>query len=161
MAALSPTEDPRNAVARITTPGGGEELVSRAEFEQARDKLFQGPAPEEVVLEFVTSRHLMLQEARAQDISADPAEVDEFVEQIRTQTCTQVPIPEAQGETDQTKLWEACSAFFGFENGAAFRRFLQEEVILTEVGERRVADSEEIHAAHILVETEEEARQAR
>ena len=161
MAALNPTEDPRNAVARITLPGGGEELVSRAEFEQVRDKLFQGQAPEEQVLEFVTSRHLMLQEARAQDITADPTEVDEFVEQIRTQTCTQIPIPEAQSETDQTKLWEACSAFFGFENGAAFRRFLQEEVILTEIGERRVADSEEIHAAHILLETEEEARTAR
>lgn len=161
MPALNPTADPGNAVARITTAGGDEELVSRAEFEQARDKLFQGRAPEEVVLEYVTSRHLMLQEARTQDITADPKDVDEFVSQIQTQTCPQLPIPEAQGETDQTKLWDACAGFFGFENGAAFRRYLQEEVILTQMGERRLADSEEIHASHILVNTEEEARNAR
>jgi parvulin-like peptidyl-prolyl isomerase len=102
----------------------------------------------------------MLHEARTQDISADPKEVDDFVNQIQTQTCPQLPIPEAQ-ETDQTKLWDACAGFFGFENGAAFRRYLQEEVVLSEIGKRRLANSEEIHAAHILVQTEEEARAAR
>ena len=155
--ALQPTEDPSTAVAKITYPGDDVEYVSRKEFEQTRDTIFQGQAPEEFILDYVTSRHLMLREARTKDVTADPQEVDQFVESIRTQSCTQLPIPEAQQTNDPATLWEACARFFGFDGGAAFRRYLQEEITLTKL----VPSGEELHTAHILLQTEEEAKQAR
>ncbi|MDQ5852750.1 MAG: peptidylprolyl isomerase [Chloroflexota bacterium] len=156
MPALKPTEDPGTAVAKITFPTGSTEYVSRTEFEQARDKILQGQAPEAFVLDYVVSRHLMLQEARAKDVTADPQEVDQFVESIRSQTCPQLPIPEAQGESDPAKLFDACARFFGFDGGAAFRRYLQEEIAIT-----KLVPGEELHTAHILLKTEEEAQKAR
>ena len=160
MAALAPTADASTAVAKITYAPGDEELISRAEFEQTRDKLLQG-ASEEQVLDFLASRHLLLNQARTSNVSATPAEVDEFVERLRTQTCTQVPIPEAQNTTDPAALLDACARFFGFEGASAMRRYLQEEITVNKVIEQNATASEEVHAAHILVETEEEARAVR
>ncbi len=157
--ALRPTEDTSTAVAKITYPTGAVDYVARAEFEQARDRLLEG-APEEYVLNYVTSRRLLLREARAKDVAAEPAEVDEFVERIRTQTCTAAPIPEAQEQTDQTALLEACANFFGFDGAAGMRRYLQEEIVINQLIEQEAVGGEEIHAAHILVNTEEEAQAA-
>jgi parvulin-like peptidyl-prolyl isomerase len=165
MAALKPTEDTSTAVIKITHPTGGEEYVSRKEFEQARDKLFQG-APEQFVLDYLATRRLLLREARGKEVSADPQEVDEFVERIKTQTCSQAPLPEAQSETDPAKLLDTCAQFFGFDDAAAMRRYLQQEITITNLVEQEVQPAEsdvaeEIHAAHILVETEEEAQEVR
>ncbi|CAA9236087.1 MAG: Periplasmic chaperone and peptidyl-prolyl cis-trans isomerase of outer membrane proteins SurA [uncultured Chloroflexia bacterium] len=157
--ALQPTADTSDAVARITYPTGTTELVTRAEFEQARDKLLQG-APEEFVLDYVTSRHLILQEGRAQNVVADPKEVDDFVENIRSQTCAQIPVETPVAGDDPAALLESCANFFGFQGAAGMRRYLQEEIIINQVIEA-AAKSEEVHAAHILVNTEDEAKAAR
>lgn len=156
MAALAPTPDASDAVAKITHAPGDEEFISRAEFEQARDKLLQG-ASEQQVLDYLASRHLLLRDARTGNITVPATEVDEFVERLRTQTCTQIPIPEAQSETDPAALLDACATFFGFSNGSAMRRYLQEEITINKVIEQNATASEEVHAAHILVESEEEA----
>ena len=160
MPALKPTEDTSTAVAKITYPTGAAEYVGRAEFEQARDKLLQG-APEQNVLDYVTSRHLILREARGKNVSADPKEVDQFVDRLRTQTCAQIPVPEAQGQTDPAKLLDACARFFGFDGTPGLRRYLQEEIIVNKQIEQQATSSEELHAAHILVKTEAEAKKAR
>lgn len=165
MAALRPTEDTSTAVVKITYPTGGDDFVSRQEFEQARDKLLNG-APEQIVLDYLATRHLLLREAQSKGVTADPAEVDQFVEQIRSQTCAQAPIPEAQTETDPARLLDACAQFFGFESGAAMRRYLQEEILVNQLVEQEAepAPAEpgtEVHVAHILTETEEEAQAAR
>lgn len=157
--ALAPTADTSDAVARITYPSGTVEMVTRAEFEQARDKLLQG-APEEYVLDYVTSRHLILQEGRTQNIAADPKEVDEFVESIRTQTCTQLPMATPEAANDPDATLEACANFFGFQGASGMRRYLQEEIVLNKVIET-AAKSEEIRAQHVLVKTEEEAKAVR
>jgi parvulin-like peptidyl-prolyl isomerase len=160
MAALAPTADTSTAVVKITYAPGDEEFISRTEFEQARDKLLQG-ASEQQVLEYITSRHLLLHEARTANISATPTEVDEFVERLRTETCTQVPIPEAQSTTDPAALLDACAKFFGSENASGLRRYLQEEITVNKHIEKNATAGEELHAAHILVETEDEARKVR
>jgi parvulin-like peptidyl-prolyl isomerase len=157
--ALQPTPDTSDAVARISYPSGAVELVTRAEFEQARDKLLQG-APEEYVLDYVTSRHLLLEQGRTQNIVADPKEVDDFVENIRSQTCTQIPLQDPAAQNDPAQLLEACANFFGFQGAAGMRRYLQEEIIVNQVIEA-AAKGEDVHAAHILVNTEEEAKQVR
>ena len=160
MAALAPTADAGTAVAKITYAPGNEEFISRAEFEQTRDKLLQG-ASEEQVLDFLASRLLLLNQARTSELSATRAEVDEVVEGLRTQRCTQLPIPEAQDTTNPAALLDACARFFGFEGASAMRRYLQEEITVNKVIEQNATASEEVHAAHILVETEEEARAVR
>lgn len=160
MAALAPTADVSDAVAKITYAPNDEEFVTRVEFEQARDKLLQG-ATEEQVLDYLASRHLLLHDARTGNISVEPTEVDDFVERLRTQTCTQIPIPEAQSATDPAALLDACAKFFGFDNGAAMRRYLQEEITVNKVIEKNATAGEEIHAAHILVATEAEAIKVR
>ncbi len=157
--ALQPTADTSDAVARITYPTGVTELVPRTEFEQARDKLLQG-APEAFVLDYITSRHLILQDARTQNITADPAAVDEFVESIRTQTCTQLPMATPEAANDPEQVLESCANFFGFQGAAGMRRYLQEEIVINKVIEN-VAKGEEVHAAHVLVNTEEEAKAVR
>lgn len=160
MAALAPTADVSDAVAKITYAANDEEFVTRVEFEQARDKLLQG-ATEEQVLDYLASRHLLLRDARTDNITIEPAEVDEFVEQLRSQTCTAIPIPEAQSTTDPVALLDACAKFFGFDNGGALRRYLQEEITVNKVIEQNATAGEEIRAAHILVATEQEAIKAR
>ena len=160
MAALAPTAETSTAVIKITHAPGEEEFVSRAEFEQARDQLLQG-ASEEQVLDYLASRYLLLYAARASDVTVAPEEVDQFVEQLRTQTCTQIPIPEAQSATDPAALLEACATFFGFDGSSGMRRYLQEEITVNKYIEQNATAAEEVHAAHILVETEEEAKEVR
>ncbi len=112
------------------------------------------------MLDYITSRHLIIQEGRTQNITADPAEVDEFVENIRTQTCTQVPMATPEAANDPEQVLESCANFFGFQGASGMRRYLQEEIVINKVIET-VAKGEEVHAAHVLVNTEEEAKAVR
>ena len=159
MSALKPTENPADAVAKITFPTGGEDYVSRKEFEQARDKLYRNP-PEKALLDFLTARHLLIHEARAKNVDADPKQVDQMIEQIRTQTCTQVPPEVVQGKSG-TQAFDACATFLGFDGASGLRRYFQEEGMIENLIEREAKPSEELHAAHILLKTEAEAKQAR
>ena len=159
MQALRPTESAETGVIRITYPQGMTEYVGRAEFEQVRDKLMQPGTPEQDILDFLASRHLLLQEARVKDVTADPNEVEQAVSSIREQTCPTVP--EVQGETDAAKALDVCARAFGFDGASAMRRFLQEEITINNLLRQEAEPGEEVRAAHILVETEEEARQVR
>ncbi len=175
MAALAPSVQSSDVYVRVKFPQGGEDVVTRAEFEQTRDKLGMQQAPEEFILDFLASRRLLLHEARLKDVSADPKEVDQFFERIKTQTCTQAPFPEAQTEKDPNKLIEACAKFFGFENSAGLRRYLQEQIVVenlmkqeaqpastaTAAPTQQSENLEETHSAHILVQTEDEAKKVR
>jgi parvulin-like peptidyl-prolyl isomerase len=159
MSALKPTESAADAVAKITYPTGGTDYVSRKEFEQARDKLYQNP-PEKALLDFLTARHLLIHEARAKNVDADPKQVDQMIEQIRTQTCAQVP-PEVVKDKSGTQAFDACASFLGFDGAAGLRRYLQEEGMIEKLIDQEAKPSEELHAAHILVKTEAEAKKAR
>lgn len=157
MAALKPTENTSTAVVKISYPSGGDDFVSRKEFDQAKTKLDQPGTPEQFILDDLASRHLMIHEARAKDIAADPKAVDQFVDRLRTQTCAKTPFPEAQTEKDPAKLLEACANFYGFEGTAGLRRYLQEQVLINNLIQKEAKPGEEIHAQHILVKTEAEA----
>lgn len=159
MPAAAATPAPSDAVAKLAYPGGTTEYVSRAEFEQARDKLMQNQS-EEMVLDFVTSRHLLLQEARSQEMTADPKDTEQFLDNLRTQVCPTLPIPEAK-ETDPAKLLDGCAKFFGFTDQAAMQRYLRDDVIVNKLVQQEAKSGEELHAFHILVDTEAEAQAAR
>ena len=173
MAALKPTESASTAVVKITYPSGGAEYVGRKEFDQMKTKLTQPGTPEQSILDALAARHLLIHEAGAKNISADPKEVDKFLENIRTQTCSQAPIPGADTEKDPAKLLEACANYFGFDGTAGLRRYLQDEVIINKLIEKeakpakipeptKISQSvEEVHSAHILLKTEADAKKAR
>lgn len=173
MAALKPTEDVSTAVVKITYPTGATDYVSRKEFEQARDKLMQPGTPEQFILDFLASRRLMLQEARGKNVSADPKEVDQFLERIKTSNCSQAPDPAVRDEKDPAKQLNACANFFGFDGTAGLRRYLQDQLVITKLIEQAAQPAktaqaatvtpptEEFRAAHILLKTEAEAQKAR
>lgn len=155
-AAPAPTVTAQNAVVEISYPEGTTEYVSRAEFEQLRDKLAPG-IPEEEALNELASRKLLLHEAQVADFTPDPAELDEAYTSVTTQTCQapeiqqQLP-PGTQGLTGTAQI-DACAQVFGFANGQAIRDFLGNQLLINRVI-RTNAVGNEVHAAHILLLTE-------
>lgn len=81
-----PSPNPETAVAEITFPEGTTSYVSRAEFEQLRDKLAPG-IPEEDALNELATRKLLLNQAQAADYTPDTAELDEAYSQVTQNAC--------------------------------------------------------------------------
>ena len=173
MAALKPTENTSTAVVKITYPNGDAEYVGRKEFDQVKTKLAQPGTPEQSILDELAARHLLIHEASAKGISADPKDVDKFLENIRTQTCSQAPIPGAETEKDPAKLLEACANYFGFDGTAGLRSYLQQQVMINNLIQKEAKPDKipqptkippsvvEVHSAHILLKTEADAKKAR
>jgi parvulin-like peptidyl-prolyl isomerase len=173
MAALKPTENTTTAVVKITYPTGDAEYVGRKEFDQVKTKLAQPGTPEQSILDELAARHLLIHEASAKNISADPKEVDKSLENIRTQICAQTPFPEAKTEKDPAKLLAACANYFGFDGTAGLRSYLQQQVMINSLIQKEAKPDkipqptkisqpvEEVHSAHILLKTEADAKKAR
>ena len=159
MAALKPTEDSRTAVVKITYPNGDAEYIGRKEFDQMKTKLTQPGTPEQSILDDLATRHLLIHEASAKGISADPKAVDQLIQNVQTQNCSQVPA--AATEKDPAKLLDACANYFGFDGTAGLRSYLQQQVMINSLIQKEAKPLDEIHAAHILVKTEAEAKKAR
>ncbi len=162
--ALNPTAGPENAVAQITYRDGTTDFITQQTLEQFQ-RLFGGPeqpAPAGPVLEELLTRQLLLRQARSLDIVAEPREVERFVENVlnNPQVCGSQVQQEPPGPGEDTRAYfDACAQAFGFADGIAFRNFLAEQLTINAVLER-VADKDQIKAAHILwtkKESQEEA----
>lgn len=147
-----PTADTAGAVMQITHPDGKTENIGRAEFEQLRDKLAQGQLSEEDVLNELAIRHLLLRQGQAADMTPDATELEEFVQNLKTNACTQLPLPPEQ-LADETKILDVCAQFFGFANEAALRTYISEDQIINSVLQKQAA-GEEVQASHILLMVE-------
>lgn len=157
--APTPTTTAATAVAQINYRPGQREFVSRAEFEQYRDKLAQPGTSEETVLNEVVARHLLLHDAQAKDMVPDQTATDKAYEQVKTNICQNPqmqarlsPDVQKQAASDPNKLIDACAQAFGFASGQAMRSYLGEEQMINQVIST-TADGTDIHVAHILLAT--------
>ncbi|MBA3946035.1 MAG: peptidylprolyl isomerase [Herpetosiphonaceae bacterium] len=155
----TPTTTTAGAVAQITYPAGGQEFVSRTEFEQYRDKLAQPGTAEETVLNEIVARHLLLHTAQAKDLVPDAAATDKAYTQVKTSICQNpqlqarfAPAVQTAVAADPNKLLDACAQSFGFASAQAMRSYLGEEQLTNQVITANAIGTD-IHVAHILLMT--------
>lgn len=155
--AANPTAGPDDAVAQITFRDNSVVYISQATLDQFSNQVYagpQGPAPAEPVLNELLTRQLLLRLARNTDVVADPQNLQNTLENVRSQLCAQrVEELNQQGQsidaTNNDAVWDACAQTLGFADGSTFRNFISEELTIQQVAQD-AAPKDQIHAAHIL-----------
>lgn len=156
--ALNPTAGPENAVARITYRDGSVEYISQETLDLFQSEAFNGPQggpPTQEVLNELITRQLLLRQARNSDVVPDTQQTEEFVNNVRTQTCPQILGEQAAAEqSDPNALFDRCAQQIGFGSGSDLRNFLAEQITINDVA-REQAPKDLIRAAHILFNAED------
>jgi parvulin-like peptidyl-prolyl isomerase len=158
--ALNPTAGPEGAVARITYRDGSVDYISQETLDLYQSEAFNGPGgapPAELVLNELITRQLLLRQARNTDVVADAQQVEEFVNNVRTQTCPQILSEQAPtGQADPQAFFDRCADRIGFKTGINLRNFLAEQITINDVATQE-APKDMIRAAHILFKAEDYA----